>query len=213
MVVYWLSRVWYHSWTVAHQAPLSMGFPTQEYWSGLPFPPPGRSSWHRDQKPRLLHFRQILYWLSHQESRLLHLLTTSDLSRSLTSVSVSCRGIAWQKTWQAPGEGFASRIFLLTPEASWKVLLVERDALWEINQDLQSCLGNSAFCQPHQRKTVETSGWYWLRFLGEGFFFFFFFRKMNSFDIQHSFQWGFLGRIYPGSTYKQGDQGVLLGEE
>ena len=29
------------SWTVACQAPLSMGFPKQEYWSGLPFPSPG----------------------------------------------------------------------------------------------------------------------------------------------------------------------------
>ena len=28
-------------WTVAHQAPLSMGFSRQEYWSGLPFPSPG----------------------------------------------------------------------------------------------------------------------------------------------------------------------------
>ena len=27
-------------WTVAHQAPLSMGFPRQEYWIGLPFPSP-----------------------------------------------------------------------------------------------------------------------------------------------------------------------------
>ena len=27
--------------TVAHQAPLSMGFSRQEYWSGLPCPPPG----------------------------------------------------------------------------------------------------------------------------------------------------------------------------
>ena len=27
--------------TVAHQAPLSMGFSRQEYWSMLPFPPPG----------------------------------------------------------------------------------------------------------------------------------------------------------------------------
>ena len=27
-------------WTVAHQAPLSVGFSRQEYWSGLPFPPP-----------------------------------------------------------------------------------------------------------------------------------------------------------------------------
>ena len=28
-------------WTVVHQAPLSMGFSRQEYWSGLPCPPPG----------------------------------------------------------------------------------------------------------------------------------------------------------------------------
>ena len=28
-------------WTVAHQAPLSMGFSKQEYWSGLPFPSAG----------------------------------------------------------------------------------------------------------------------------------------------------------------------------
>ena len=28
-------------WTVTCQAPLSKGFPRQEYWRGLPFPPPG----------------------------------------------------------------------------------------------------------------------------------------------------------------------------
>ena len=28
-------------WTVAHQVLLSTGFPRQEYWNGLPFPPPG----------------------------------------------------------------------------------------------------------------------------------------------------------------------------
>ena len=28
-------------WTIAHKAPLSMGFTRQEYWSGLPFPSPG----------------------------------------------------------------------------------------------------------------------------------------------------------------------------
>ena len=28
-------------WTAAHQAPLSMGFSRQEFWSGLPFPSPG----------------------------------------------------------------------------------------------------------------------------------------------------------------------------
>ena len=37
-----LSCVWLSvtPWTVAHQAPLLMGFPRQEYWCGLPCPPP-----------------------------------------------------------------------------------------------------------------------------------------------------------------------------
>ena len=38
-----LSYIWFFEtlWTVAHQAPLSMGFSRQEYWSGVPCPPPG----------------------------------------------------------------------------------------------------------------------------------------------------------------------------
>ena len=38
-----LSRVWLFVtlWTVAYQAPPSMGFSRQEYWSGLPLPSPG----------------------------------------------------------------------------------------------------------------------------------------------------------------------------
>ena len=44
MCVCLLSLVWLFETTrtvVAHQAPLSMGFSRQKYWSGLPFPPPG----------------------------------------------------------------------------------------------------------------------------------------------------------------------------
>ena len=39
-----LSHVWLFAtpWTVTHQAPLSMEFSRQEYWSGLPFHAPGR---------------------------------------------------------------------------------------------------------------------------------------------------------------------------
>ena len=33
-------RLFATPWTGAHQSPLSMGFPKQEYWSGLPFPSP-----------------------------------------------------------------------------------------------------------------------------------------------------------------------------
>ena len=50
-------------WTVAHQAPLSMGFSRQEYWSGLPslgiFLTQGSN-------PGLPHWRQMLYPLSHR---------------------------------------------------------------------------------------------------------------------------------------------------
>ena len=54
-------------WTVAHQASPSMGFSRQEYWSGLPFflqgifPTQGLNR-------GLLHHRQILYSLGHQET-------------------------------------------------------------------------------------------------------------------------------------------------
>ena len=42
-VLHLFSQVWLFStlWTVARQAPLSMGFSRQEYWSGLPGPYPG----------------------------------------------------------------------------------------------------------------------------------------------------------------------------
>ena len=49
------------------QAPLSMGFSRQEYWKGLPFPPPGDLPNPRDQTCHLshpLHCRQIIYHLS-----------------------------------------------------------------------------------------------------------------------------------------------------
>ena len=38
-----LSRVWLFAtpWTIAYQAPLTMGFSRQEYWRRLPFPSPG----------------------------------------------------------------------------------------------------------------------------------------------------------------------------
>ena len=44
VLVCWVTSVISNSvtlWTVACQAPLSMGFSRQEYWSGLPYPPPG----------------------------------------------------------------------------------------------------------------------------------------------------------------------------
>ena len=50
-------------WTVAHQAPLSMGFSRQEYWSGLPSPSQGIFL-IQGSNPGLLHYRQTVYHLS-----------------------------------------------------------------------------------------------------------------------------------------------------
>ena len=54
-------------WTVACQAPPSMEFSRQEYWSGFPFPSP-RDPLTQGSNAGLLHCRQILYRLSHKES-------------------------------------------------------------------------------------------------------------------------------------------------
>ena len=54
-------------WTAVHQAPLSMGFSRQEYWSGLPCPSPGDLP-DPGIEPESPPCRQILYLLSHQGS-------------------------------------------------------------------------------------------------------------------------------------------------
>ena len=56
-------------WTVAYQAPLSVGFSRQGYWSGLPFPSP-RIFPTQGSNMSLLHCRQTIYHLSHQGSHL-----------------------------------------------------------------------------------------------------------------------------------------------
>ena len=50
-------------WIIASQAPLSMEFSSQKYWSGLPFPSPGVFL-TQGSNLGLLHCRQILYCLS-----------------------------------------------------------------------------------------------------------------------------------------------------
>ena len=56
-------RLFATAWGVAGQAPLSMEFSRQEYWSGLPFTSPGDLP-DPGIKPGLPHYRQILNYLS-----------------------------------------------------------------------------------------------------------------------------------------------------
>ena len=67
-------------WTVACQAPLSMGFSRQAHWSGLPlFHSPGDLP-DPEIEPCLLHHMKILYHLSHQgRSSILHIYKIKSL--------------------------------------------------------------------------------------------------------------------------------------
>ena len=97
-VIFVLSHVWLFEtpWTVAHQAPLSLGFSRQEYWSGLPCPPPGNLLWPRDWTCISCIGRWVLYPPSHLGSpmhTLWHIHTLSLwYSRYLTMgcISLSC---------------------------------------------------------------------------------------------------------------------------
>ena len=57
-------RLFATPWTVAHQAPPSMGYSRQEYWSGLPLSSPGNLP-NPGMELGLPHCRQTLYHLSH----------------------------------------------------------------------------------------------------------------------------------------------------
>ena len=84
-------------WTVAARLLCPWGFSWQEYWSGLPCPPPGIFS-SQGSNPGLPHYRQILYQLSHQESpRILEWVAFpfsrgSSLPRNQTGVSCIAGG-------------------------------------------------------------------------------------------------------------------------
>ena len=71
-------------WTSAYQAPPSMGFSRQEYWSGLPLPSPRDADWSHAIKRRLLLRRTVL-------TNLDFILKTRDIALPTRSV--------WLKLW------------------------------------------------------------------------------------------------------------------
>ena len=84
VLVLMLSHVWLFvtPWTLALQAPLSMGFSRQEYWSGLPCTPPGFFP-TQGLNPGLPHCRWMLYHLSHRRSPRILEWVTYPFSREL----------------------------------------------------------------------------------------------------------------------------------
>ena len=93
-------------WTVAHQAPLSSGFPRQEYWRGLPFSSPGDLPKPRivsetsaltgrcfTIEPWIWRLARLPWWLSGKES-------ACQCRRHQFDPWV--RKIPWRRKWQPP---------------------------------------------------------------------------------------------------------------
>ena len=101
------SRVWLFviPWTVAHQAPLSMGFSRQNYWSGLPFPPPGDLP---KVKPPSLISPALPGWF---------------FSTSITWEALSLSIDSWGKYWPLECQGSANKSLLMEERALSLILL------------------------------------------------------------------------------------------
>ena len=88
-----LSSVWLSAtpWTVARQAPLSMKFSGQEYWSRLPCPPPGDlpDTWVEAGSPESPEFQIDSLLLSHQRSPALHTNVSKLLSHPGCHIALS----------------------------------------------------------------------------------------------------------------------------
>ena len=95
--VYWVASVVSDSvcltlWTVACQAPLSMGFSRQEYWSGLPCPPPGVFLTQESNLPLYVFCigMQVLYHLHLLGSQLFSHKSSFLLLYCFTCISYIC---------------------------------------------------------------------------------------------------------------------------
>ena len=89
-------------WTVAHQAPLSMGLSRQEYWTGLPFPSPGHLL-HPRMNLHILHWQADSLTLSHPRSPLCthnHFLSKLwETVEDREAWQVTIHGVAKSWTW------------------------------------------------------------------------------------------------------------------
>ena len=91
-------------WTVARQAPLSMGFSRPEYWSGLPCPPPEDLSDPEIKPTCLLHYRQILYHWATGEALKMKQITWIVLylwkSLPVNTIWIQCQWEVSQIPWE-----------------------------------------------------------------------------------------------------------------
>ena len=95
-------RLFVTTWTVALQAPLSLGMLQTRILEWVAMPSSRGSSQPRDRNPGLLHFRWILYHLSHQGSPKGRYEKCESESHSVVSNSLQPHGL--YSPWNSPGQ-------------------------------------------------------------------------------------------------------------
>ena len=123
-------------WTVAYQAPLSMEFSRQEYWSGLLYPAPGESSRLRD-RTQISWVSCISRWiLYHFATWEAHIWETGLFEILLKTMEWTFRVEVWKRNTVCwffkqsnvgeaavnPGDLNSSSNFVLNQEASFTIL-------------------------------------------------------------------------------------------
>ena len=116
-------------WTIAHQAPLSMGFSRQEYWSSLPFPYSGRlpnpgikhgSPALQVDSLLLSHLGSPLFWLKSNKIRVLvnllilfSLLQCRKIHAELESLLKNANMWVYNYLWNSNSVNWLSQISLI----------------------------------------------------------------------------------------------------
>ena len=117
-------------WTVSCQAPLSMGFRRQEYWSGLPFPSPGDLP-DPGIKPTSLIFcigRQVFFFFFTTSANWEVLFNPESESKTESEVTQSCPTLCNPTDYSLPGSSvhgiFQARVL------EWVAIAFSRGSSW-----------------------------------------------------------------------------------
>ena len=133
-------------WTIAHQAPLPMGFSRQEYWSGLPFPIPGDLP-----SPEVVSCvscigKRILYCRATKEAQLLHYIFPSTKKeaqhlRAFGGLEAACA---------TPRNGGHERLPGLSEAQSRQMPLGRSSQQYGYSCYLDHMIQQTQWCQRHQ---------------------------------------------------------------
>ena len=130
-------------WTVACQASVPMEFPSQGYWSGLPFPSPGYLP-DLGMNPHLLHCRWIFHPLGHQ----------GNLS-VLNKVPQRHRLLRWRSIRGALGISTCERVSeaKLTKRRNWTTMQLQQRT--ELIPTGSSGWGVAFYCYPELKQRSQ----------------------------------------------------------